>query len=113
MYGTFVWARRALNHPKRWFPARAGEVFKRDGVAGCEAALRKIFHRPPSWFVTELYIHHSARRQHCTAFVTFDSEATPAEVIGSHRASYRSCAMLRNTCSALGYVFTCGTRGAR
>ena len=26
MYGDFVWARRALNHPKRRFPARADET---------------------------------------------------------------------------------------
>ena len=33
MYGTFVWAHRALNDPKRRFPARADS-----GVVGCYPA---------------------------------------------------------------------------
>ena len=84
------------------------------GVQKITDALRKFFNRPPNWFVVDVYLHYSARRSHCTAFITFDTHTAPAEIIASHRRSFRNCGSLRQILAVFGFVLCpctlCGRR---
>jgi hypothetical protein len=77
------------------------EMFHPDNQAWLTTSLQRIFHHPPHWEVVDILIYRCRARHFvdcpcltrkklandCTAFITFKSSKTPADIIRVHRAA--------------------------